>query len=210
VQPPPETPYTREENYPERYRDRRFATGHGPRTHARESRALAALLDAWARTLGVVTAGPWLDMPSGTGRLSGALGAPVVQVDRDWGMVQASPSKGPRVCAAGRALPFRDGAFRAALSMRLFQHLPRAEERRAILGELRRVTAGGLIVSYFDSRSVQHLRRRLRRRTGKPRSGRCAYPWTVFRADLEASGWVPLVRRPIRRFWSEQVLVLCR
>ena len=55
-----ETPYVREVGYPQRYRDLRFATGCGPRTHRRE---VAAVQDLLLRA--GVHGGPWLDMPSG-------------------------------------------------------------------------------------------------------------------------------------------------
>lgn len=204
------TPYVREVGYAERYRDRRFETGHGPATHRRERVVLEDFLERIAAGSAGTAIARSLDMPSGTGRMSGLLPGCVVQVDRELSMVAASAVPGPRACASGAALPFADGAFDLALSLRLFQHLPDAHERRAILGELRRVTVGHLVVSYFESRSLQHQRRRMRRRLGKPRSGRCAYPWSAFAADLAFAGWTTVARRPTRRWWSEQVLVLCR
>jgi len=210
VQPGTETPYVREDGYPDRYRDTRFREGHGPATHRRELRGLRRLLDL-ARRRGLVATGPWLDMPSGTGRFAATLPPPVVQCDRALSMVGASPVPGPRVCASGVALPFADDDFAGVLCMRLFQHLHAAPvERSAILRELRRVASGPLILSYFDSRSVQHLRRLLRRRLGKPKSGRGALPWRVFGDELRASGWEPTDRIALLPGWSEQNLVLCR
>ena len=55
-----ENPYRRESSYAERYRDQRFATGHGPRTDQRERQAVRTLL-----TAAPSQAGPWLDRLAG-------------------------------------------------------------------------------------------------------------------------------------------------
>ena len=81
----PETPYRREEGYPERYRDRRFAVGSGQRTNRLEVQAIRQLL---AMTDGSLDT-PWLDAPCGAGRLSDLLPGPVVRSDRSLAMLQA-------------------------------------------------------------------------------------------------------------------------
>jgi hypothetical protein len=63
-------------------------------------------------------------------------------------------------------------------------------------------------VSFFDAASLQHLRRVVARRLGKPRSGRGAVRWSTFRRDLHAAGWSVAAARPLRRFVSEQWIVL--
>ena len=103
---PAENEYLREPGYSERYRDTRFSTRSGPRTDARERRALARLLAHPA-----VERGLWLDMPSGAGRLSDLLPGEVVRVDRDAQMLRAAGERLPRACASGFALPFRAGSF---------------------------------------------------------------------------------------------------
>lgn len=200
-----ETPYEREPGYAARYRDRRFRTGSGAGTDARERRALAALLAqaTWPD-------GPWLDAPSGAGRMSAALPGAVVQVDRDPTMVAACDPGHARVCASVHALPFRDDAFAGVLCHRLLQHIPTAVERRDILRELGRVARGPIVVSFFDACSLQHLRRRLRRRFGKRVSGRSAVARHVFLAELRAAGLEVVAVRALRRFLAEQTLVLCR
>jgi hypothetical protein len=50
----------------------------------------------------------------------------------------------------------------------------------------------------------------LRRALGKNRSGRSAVARSRFRAELQAAGWRPVAMHSLRRFWSEQTLVLCR
>lgn len=200
-----ETPYRREPGYAERYRDRRFRSGSGPATDRRERAVLRRLL-ARAR----FDAGPWLDAPSGAGRMSGELPGPVVLVDRDPAMVRAAPPDSARACASVHALPFADGVFAGALCHRLLQHIPTAVERIDILRELARTTRGPIVVSFFDACSMQHLRRLLRRRLGKVRSGRSAVTRPRFRAELRAAGLEVVAIVALRRFLAEQTLVLCR
>ena len=203
-----ETLYEREPGYAERYRDRRFVSGTGRGTHSREVRAIRRLL----RTAGSTEpSGAWLDMPCGAGRLTAELpGELAVQADRDPGMVTACRGQG-FACSVARAaaLPFADGCFEGALSMRLLHHISDQTERVAILRELRRVTDGPLIVSFFHSISFQHLRRTLRRKLrGRRNTGRTAIRWSQFRADLDAAGWAAHTAVPLRRFVSEQWIVL--
>lgn len=199
-----ETPYRREPGYAERYRDARFATGHGAGTDRRERRALRRLL---ARAPG--TSGLWLDVPSGAGRMTAELPGPAVQVDRDPAMVKACSGDRPRVCASANALPFVADTFGGALCHRLLQHIPTAAERIAILAELKRVTRGPIIVSFFDAFSLQHARRLVRRATGKNRSGRGAVSRANLRRELQAAGLQALAFAPLCRFVAEQTLVLC-
>jgi len=199
-----ESPYLREPGYAVRYRDRRFLSGSGARTDRAERRALRALLQRCP-----AVAGPWLDAPSGAGRLSDELPGPVVQVDRDPAMLQACPGAGQRACASVHALPFAAHAFAGALCHRLLQHIATPQERVAILRELARVVRGPLVVSFFDACSLQHARRLLRCALRRRPPGRHAISRTAFRSELATAGWQPLAMQPLRRFLSEQTLVLC-
>lgn len=200
----PESPYDREPGYARRYRDERFRAGSGPATDRRERAALSALLasTSWPP-------GPWLDAPCGAGRMSAELPGPVVQVDRDPAMVVACGPGRPRACASVHALPFADATFRGALCHRLLQHIATPVERITILRELARVTQGPIVVSFFDANCLQHLRRRVRRLFGKPRSGRTAVSRRAFAAELQAAGLRIVAVRALRRFVAEQTLVLC-
>ncbi|MBK8974466.1 MAG: class I SAM-dependent methyltransferase [Planctomycetes bacterium] len=200
----PPTPYRRPPGYAAFYRDERFCSGTGSRTDRRERRAIAALLRG-----APCAAGPWLDVPSGAGRLSGLLPGPVVQVDVDPAMLVACGAGSRRARASAHELPFADDAFAGALCMRLLQHLPTRAERVAVLAELRRVTRGPLIVSFFHAGSVQHLRRALRARLGRPRSGRSAIALRTMLADLHAAGLRAVAVRALAPLWSEQWLVRC-
>ena len=199
-----ETPYEREDGYAARYRDRRFAAGSGAGTDRRERAALRALLADCPSPPGT-----WLDAPSGAGRMSGESPQPVIQVDRDPAMVHAAGPGRARVCASVHALPFADSAFAGVLCHRLLQHIPTTAERIDILRELARVSRGPIVVSFFDARSLQHLRRLARRCFGKKRSGRCAVARGAFLAEVRAAGLRPLAVRSLRRWIAEQTLVVC-
>jgi SAM-dependent methyltransferase len=196
-----ERPYVRAPGYAERYRDQRFATGHGPRTDRRERAALRALLAECTPAAGI-----WLDVPCGAGRLAEELPLAVL-TDRDLRMLAAAGPARPRVCGAASALPFADGAFAGVLCMRLLQHLPTAAERIAVLAELRRCSRGPVIVSFFDSHSLTHARRLLRRATGR-RSGRGAIARRTLIAEAAAAGLTVRRFRALLRFCSEQTLAL--
>ncbi|MBL8754004.1 MAG: class I SAM-dependent methyltransferase [Planctomycetes bacterium] len=200
-----ETAYEREPGYAERYRDRRFHSGSGESTDRAERAALRQLL-----ALTGATDGPWLDAPSGAGRMSAELPGPVVRVDRDAAMLAAAGPDRPRACASVHALPFADGTFAGVLCHRLLQHIPTPVERITILKELARVGRGPIVVSFFDACSLQHLRRRVRRLFGKKRSGRSAVGRARFLAECRAAGLEPIAVRALRRFVAEQTLVLLR
>jgi len=200
----PETPYSREPGYALRYRDRRFQTGSGAATDRRERAVIRELL---ART--THRPGPWLDAPSGAGRMTAELPGPAIRVDRDPAMLVAAGATTPRACASVHALPFRDATFAGALCHRLLQHIPTPVERIVVLRELARVTAGPIVVSFFDSRTLQHWRRTVRRAFGKRRSGRSAVPRAEFAKELAAAGLRVVAMRSLRRFVAEQTIVLC-
>jgi SAM-dependent methyltransferase len=150
----------------------------------------------------------WLDVPCGAGRLSELLPGTVVQVDRAREMLGAAPAAGHRqVCASAGALPFRDDAFAGSLCHRLLHHVPRSAERVRILSELRRVTDGPVLVSFFHAVSVQNARRLLRRGLRSRRSGRVAITLRRFRRELQAAGLRTRAAVPLMPLWSEQWLI---
>ncbi len=203
MQPSTETPYLREPGYAERYRDQRFSSGSGSATHQREVRALQQLLQQAS-----IPPGPWLDLPSGAGRMSDHLPGTVWQSDRHLQMLQACPQQGPRVVASAQHMPFVDNAFAGVLCLRLLQHIPHAAERVQILTELARVSRGPVLFSFFHAMSLQHGRRKIRRMLGKRNSGRQAISWRQCCQEMSQAGLRPVAWQPLRRFVSEQWLVL--
>jgi SAM-dependent methyltransferase len=109
------------------------------------------------------------DIPCGTGKLAGVLSelrAPVVGGDISPAMIAIA-----RQHAAGRlhrfvrhdivACPFRNGAFRCVISLRLMHRVP-SDVRAAMLAEIARTSDGYAIVSYGVINALQHARDRIR------------------------------------------------
>lgn len=119
-----------------------------------------------------------LDIPSGGGRLSPTLAAHtdvLVEADIALGQLLYARShyegRADRVWMTASAfhLPFRDGAFDGVVSCRLCHHLPTADERSRLVGELLRVARRFVIVTFFDFHSVKNaIRRALAPFNGKP------------------------------------------
>lgn len=203
----PERAFERPPGWELEYRDRRFHSGSGPGTDRRERRALRALLArAGARP------GTWLDVPSGAGRMSELLPGPVVAVDHSLEILRAIQApRGPRLRASAFELPFADASFAGVLCHRLLHHVPLASDRVRILAELRRVSEGPVIASFFHAVSLQNARRALARRLrGKRRSSRGGITLRAFLRDLAAAGLELVAARPLLPFVSEQWLVLAR
>lgn len=172
------------------------------RRHARELRTLARLLPS-------LRTGLRLDLACGAGRFGAALGAGGRVVGGDSSAAMLGEARGTGAYAAlvaadARRLPFRDGVFAGAICIRLLQHLP-SDDRRRVLAELRRVTAGSVIVSFFDAATLEALRARARRKT--PRSRR-AIRVAEFEADASHAGWrVARIERKLGRV-TEHVFAL--
>jgi SAM-dependent methyltransferase len=194
------------------YAARRFTRGSGPETDRRER---AVLSDLIARA-GLRRGDRVLDCPSGAGRLAGLLaerGLEVTAADQSGAMLShagaALASAGlPRrlVAADALALPFRPGSFDLVLCHRLAHHLETEEERRALLRSLAGAARRWVLVSWFDARSLQHLRRALRR-PFRP-SRRHAVPRATLVRDAAAAGLRPAALRALRPLVSELAFAL--
>jgi SAM-dependent methyltransferase len=86
------------------------------------------------------------------------------------------------------AMPFGDGAFAGLACVRLLHHL-RSDDRRRVLAELRRISRGPFIVSYYDSATFQAWKAKKQRAL---KGSRKPVPREEFLADLAASGLGPL------------------
>jgi ubiquinone/menaquinone biosynthesis C-methylase UbiE len=168
----------------------------------RERRTLATLLPDLA-------AGPRLDLACGAGRFAALLaaGGPVTGLDASEPMLREAEATGSYarlVLGDAFRLPFKDGAFAAAICVRLLQHLD-AGDRRRVLAELSRCVRGRAVVSFFDAGTFEAWRARSRRKDVRSRR---AVPMTEFTADCEASGWRSVrVARKLGRL-TEHVFVL--
>jgi SAM-dependent methyltransferase len=124
----------------ESYDSQRFAGRSGEWVNRRELALVRRLLPP---------AGRALDLACGTGRLSAALDRPgfrVVGLDVSPEMLRVARGRGPApmVQGDGFRLPFRDGAFDAAVALRLLFHFA---DVGMLLGEMARVVRpGGALV----------------------------------------------------------------
>jgi SAM-dependent methyltransferase len=116
--------------------------GEGYRLYRRpDPRIAAALAQALgsARTVVNVGAGPGSYEPAGRS---------VVAVEPSAVMIRQRPARGPRVVqASATALPFRDGAFDAALAVLTVHHWP---DRARGLAEMRRVARDRVVLFTWD------------------------------------------------------------
>lgn len=121
-----------------------------------------------------------LDAPCGYGRFSGFLlkrGCRLVSADLSFHMVKRARSREDIssipmgiVCNFVSGLPFKPGVFEIILSMRLFHHLHRQEERQSVLREFGRASGGWIILSYYQANAFHRLQRVLRRAIKRSRT----------------------------------------
>ncbi len=202
----------RDERVAREYEDRRFRGPLRRLKHRRDERLVLELLGSLAGARRV------LDLACGTGRLLPALQAKgylVAGADVSPAMLRASGERRREgslgfVQADAERLPFRSGAFDAAVSLRFLFHLTEGE-RRSVLAELGRVTGAGGVIGQVRYRwTAKHLSRWLRHALGlcaryRPSQDRQALERELAAADLE------LVRfRPISRWFSDKALFLAR
>ncbi len=83
-----------------------------------------------------------LDLGSGPGHMTAALGTPVVAADAAWSMISRVTATGLRLQADLEALPFRSAALHGTWASRCLQHVP-AERLPLALADLHRCTAPG-------------------------------------------------------------------
>jgi SAM-dependent methyltransferase len=169
-----------ESNIGERYQ-RRYQRRWSKRcTTRREIRRIERLLASQPRCRRL------LDLPCGGGRVSGPLALAadlLLQADLSIGQVlmarKTMNTQGHVTwfTASAFMIPLKDGAVDATVCNRLMHHLPFAAEVERLIGELLRVSAQFVILSYYDHNSLKSLGRRLRGR----------HPGhTLRRADLRA------------------------
>lgn len=147
-----------------------------------------------------------LDLPCGGGRISRALraaGLRAVAADFSPFMLSESAASAPeRVRADALRLPFRSGAFDAAVCFRFMQAVPR-ELRVRTLAELGRV--GGVVVaSYASVYSLRAIRRFLTGRS--PQRNRLSEPQV--RSEVEAAGLVARAFHYKARLLYEDLVVV--
>ena len=164
-------------------------------THRRELRCIKSLM------AGVPAGARVLDLPCGAGRLLPFLvgsGYRVFEADSSAHMIDRA-----RELALDRApaatiefgvedvlnTSFGDDSFDAVICNRLFHHFFESSVRVAALRELRRISRGPIVMSFFCSQSVSSaaflLRNRLRR---EPATDRVPISFNTISADIAAAG----------------------
>lgn len=103
------------------------------------------------------------------------------------------------IAAAGRKCPVErqdieamtlaDRAFDTILSFRLFHHFPNAEIRRRAVRELCRVAGEFVVLSYFSTKSVTSVRRRIQAALGGKKSAKHSTPLKEVHGYFEEAGF---------------------
>lgn len=154
-----------------------------------------------------------LDCPSGTGRFLptlASLNVSVIAMDTSYAMLregrkQHALFKEPPVELVGSAfdIALPDNAVDVVLCCRLLHHIADREQRLIILREFARVARLGVVVSFFDARSLRAWKReRKTRRTG-PRGGRHAMPRAACVEEAVCAGLKPIGMNALFRFHTE-------
>jgi SAM-dependent methyltransferase len=174
------------------YERRRYRSWDQRMVQARERRIIRRHFKAAGEA---ASTGLVLDLPCGYGRFAPLLlelGARPVNADLSFEMVRRAmqTSGRPGLAADAKAgLPFRDGTFPAVFCLRLLHHIHDPGDRRAILEELGRVSAGWGVVSYYRGNALHKAQRALRRlRKKTPRKIRMI-EGDGFAREAEAAGW---------------------
>lgn len=202
------------------------AYGAKPR-HRREQRAILKALEYIPRGASV------LDLPCGTGRLTPMLlrhGLQVTGGDASPPMVVAARQNYQKLRESGEFsgsepvdfdvrdvmdTGFETNQFDAVFCNRLLHHFAESPTRRAALAELRRICRGPVIVSFFNSFSLDAVARRLRQTVGiRKKRGvedpRACIPMRVFASDVAAAGLRIEAKIPARWGVSQQWYLVLR
>lgn len=196
------------------YDAERFTSLSGRLGDRKEKRALRAALRRLPPRTTV------MDAACGTGRMTEVLlehGLDVHGVDISEQMMDQARAKlarfGERVRFSRgdlRALPFEDARFDAVTCCRLFGHYATGD-RLAMLRELTRVSREWMVLQYFYQTGLTRLKRTIKRRLLHAYEG-VVHPVDEAElvAELRAAGLQEVERFWCRRYYSEEVFILCR
>jgi SAM-dependent methyltransferase len=106
-------------------------------------------------------------------------------------------------------LPLKPGAADVVLSLRLFHHLHRAEDRAAALAEFSRVARCGAVVSFYRENRLHAFQRKLRARIKGTRYEVRMLAGRTFETEAEAAGFrVVAVEALFRGIHAQRYAVL--
>lgn len=106
-------------------------------------------------------------------------------------------------------LPFDNDSFDVAFAMRIYHHFDCKKERADILRELKRVSKGWIIISFFNAHCYQQIRRHIKNKSGK----KChRYTITIkqFKQELSDAGLELRKFYSNARFISHQTVALVK
>jgi hypothetical protein len=84
---------------------------------------------------------------------------------------------------------YADKYFDATICNRLFHHFTESATRVSALRELRRITRGPIVVSFFNADTIDaRFKRLINAIRGKTLKGRIPIPMSTFVADVTAAG----------------------
>ncbi len=156
------------------------------------------------------------DAPCGNGRMSQWVAKRqdlrLVALDYSHNMLKALSGKQlPQLCdsraqADVMAMPLADKSVDLFINLRLMHHIPDRKMRVDMYREIGRVTRGPIVTSFWTTHCWRYVRRRIR---GKAIRGFPISP-AEFRSVCADSGLQVDVLTPVRRWYEEQCLVICR
>lgn len=199
----------------EDYEKRRYRGLDQRLVHARENAVLTRMIEHTGVKRGYV-----LDVPCGYGRFSGLMASGekiLVSSDLSFHMVDRAVKRGPRskshfgvAANAKRGLPFKPDSFGIILCMRFFHHVHDADERDRILSEIAGVTAGWVIISYYQANALHAFQRKIRKKFHKSRANISMIPRSHLMLLLEKHGLRTIRVTPLFRGLHAHHFLLCR
>ncbi len=189
------------------YERRRYRGLDQRLVHRREVRILGAIMKLIGPTPDRASPGSppehlALDAPCGYGRFSRFLlerGYRLASADLSFAMVKRARGREnipaipiiPMgiVCNFVAGLPFKPAVFEIILSMRLFHHLHRPEERQSVLREFGRAAGGWVILSYYQANLLHRFQRTVRRAIKRSRTRIKMISRREFREEVGAAGF---------------------
>lgn len=147
----------------ERYRARRFRRAPQRLVDRRERAIVAEALRGLLLQGALDAKSRVLDVPCGFGRMLTEIHRVlprVVGVDLSPAQARIASAVAPALAGNLLAgLPFADGSFDLVVCVRLLHHLHHPDDRRAVLRELRRLSRGHVLTSYYGDVALWRIHR---------------------------------------------------
>jgi SAM-dependent methyltransferase len=112
--------------------------------------------------------------------------------------------------ADARRIPLADQSVDLACCLRLLHHFPRGEDRAAILGELRRVDQGPLVLTFLDAESPKQWIHLQSMRLAGGTTRRALLSRAQLSQEAHAAGWELVRTWAVSGLFSGQTVALLR